>query len=35
MSEDCEPDKPVNPAFPTSSPWVLCWWKHCRKFYNT
>ena len=23
MSEDCEPDKPVNPAFPTSSPWVL------------
>jgi len=23
MSEDCEPNKPVNPVFPTSSPWVL------------
>ena len=23
MSEDCEPDKPINPVFPTSSPWVL------------
>ena len=23
MSEDCEPNKPLNPAFPTSSPWVL------------